>query len=100
MANTTRTTERIHRRGRCVLCFPHHSQWFQGYFLPDETTQLGLLGIEQRVDECVQCPDGGYQRFLVTVTNFEVTLMAPNITTKSIIRVLFCSLNKKAACMY
>ncbi|KAJ0406163.1 hypothetical protein ATCC90586_001209 [Pythium insidiosum] len=58
-------------RGRALLCFPPHGRWFQGYVLPGGTEQLGLLGVEEEVDACVQCPDGGYQRFCVTVTDFE-----------------------------
>lgn len=57
--------------GRAALCFPRDSGWFQGYFVCDGSrTQLGLMGEELPVDDCVHCPDGGYQEYRVTVIDF------------------------------
>ncbi|KAI9912596.1 hypothetical protein PsorP6_006578 [Peronosclerospora sorghi] len=59
------------RAGRAALCFPRDGTWFQGYFIcAASRTQLGLLGEELPVDDCVACPDGGYQEYRLTVIHF------------------------------
>ncbi|KAG7388353.1 hypothetical protein PHYPSEUDO_012731 [Phytophthora pseudosyringae] len=57
--------------GRAVLCFPRDGTWFQGYFVcASSRAQLGLMGEEVPVDDCVACPDGGYQEYRLTVMHF------------------------------
>eukprot|EP00644_Phytophthora_capsici_P003883 jgi/Phyca11/6906/fgenesh1_pm.PHYCAscaffold_15_\ len=57
--------------GRASLCFPSDGSWFQGYFVcASSRAQLGLLGEEIPVDDCVACPDGGYQEYRLTVIHF------------------------------
>ncbi|KAL4171648.1 hypothetical protein KRP22_009738 [Phytophthora ramorum] len=57
--------------GRAALCFPRDSNWFQGYFAcASSRAQLGLMGEEIPVDDCVACPDGGYQEYRLTVMHF------------------------------
>ncbi|KAL3670245.1 hypothetical protein V7S43_004558 [Phytophthora oleae] len=57
--------------GRASLCFPSDGSWFQGYFVcASSRVQLGLLGEEIPVDDCVACPDGGYQEYRLTVIHF------------------------------
>jgi hypothetical protein len=62
--------------GRAILCFPPHAAWFQGYFFPTTATRRGhhlaLFGTELPVDACEMCPDGGFQRFGVEITDFSV----------------------------
>ena len=44
--------------------------WFQGYFFPEATNTtkpIGLLATPREMDECVQCADGGYREFDLTV---------------------------------
>ncbi|EEY54755.1 uncharacterized protein PITG_08303 [Phytophthora infestans T30-4] len=57
--------------GRAALCFPSDGSWFQGYFIcASSRAQLGLMGEEIPVDDCVACPDGGYQEYRLTVLHF------------------------------
>uniref|UniRef100_H3GEM7 Uncharacterized protein n=1 Tax=Phytophthora ramorum TaxID=164328 RepID=H3GEM7_PHYRM len=57
--------------GRAALCFPRDGNWFQGYFAcASSRAQLGLMGEEIPVDDCVACPDGGYQEYRLTVMHF------------------------------
>ncbi|KAE9332782.1 hypothetical protein PF008_g14779 [Phytophthora fragariae] len=57
--------------GRAALCFPRDGDWFQGFFVcASSRTQLGLVGAKIPVDDCVACPDGGYQEFRLTVIHF------------------------------
>jgi len=77
-----------------VICL-HDSNpaWFQGYFFPNRTTQQqqqqlqvpssssqsqqqqkqkpwGLLAVQEALDECMECADGGYRRISLTVFPF------------------------------
>uniref|UniRef100_A0AAV1T3H0 Uncharacterized protein n=1 Tax=Peronospora matthiolae TaxID=2874970 RepID=A0AAV1T3H0_9STRA len=57
--------------GRAALCFARDGSWFQGYFIcKSSRTQLGMMGEEIPVDDCVACPDGGYQEYRLTLMHF------------------------------
>ncbi|CEG42538.1 uncharacterized protein PHALS_12804 [Plasmopara halstedii] len=59
--------------GRATLFFPSDGTWFQGYFICASTrVQLGLMGEEIAVDDCMACPDGGYQEFRLTILHFDL----------------------------
>jgi hypothetical protein len=78
--------------GRVIFCLPETDpSWVQGYFLPqrrggdDDDDGDGdgsgskkpwrLLAIQEEVDECLACNDGGYRRLSLTVY--------PSTTTKT-----------------
>lgn len=65
--------------GLVMFCLPETDpSWMQGYFLPRGTESKKpwrLLAIQEEVDECLACSDGGYRRLSLTVypsttTNF------------------------------
>ncbi|RMX67191.1 hypothetical protein KXD40_008565 [Peronospora effusa] len=57
--------------GPAALCFVQDGKWFQGFCIcASSRTQLGLMGEELSVDDCVACSDGGYQEYCLTVMHF------------------------------
>ncbi|CAH0518586.1 unnamed protein product [Peronospora belbahrii] len=57
--------------GRAALCFAQDGHWFQGFLICSSSrTQLGLMGEELPVDDCVACLHGGYQEYRLTVIHF------------------------------
>lgn len=58
-------------KGCATLFFSGDGTWFQGYCIcTSSRAQLGLMGEEIAVDDCVACPDGGYQEYRLTVLHF------------------------------
>jgi hypothetical protein len=57
------------RRGHAIFFFHKiDPEWFQGYFLVDGLKKpWGLLAVQEDVDECLQCSDGGYRQIQLTV---------------------------------
>mmetsp|Transcript_32875 Transcript_32875/g.51509 ORF Transcript_32875/g.51509 Transcript_32875/m.51509 type:complete len:249 (-) Transcript_32875:154-900(-) len=48
-------------RGRALFCLVPDVSWFQGHFIQidsEEPLQLGLLAVEQEVDDCIRCCHG------------------------------------------
>ncbi|TDH68464.1 hypothetical protein CCR75_004166 [Bremia lactucae] len=79
-------------RGRATLCFLNEGKWFQGYFIcATSRVQLGLMGEEVAVDDCVACPDGGYQEYRLTVLHFALEKETQVIVGKT--GGNFCRLN-------
>ena len=76
------STTRLYR-GQVIVCLTDSNpEWFQAYlFLQDEDTTWGLLGVQQEIDECLQCSQGGYRvitlRVTTTTTTDQVTF--PNV---------------------
>jgi hypothetical protein len=66
-SDTTRTI-----RGHAIFCLPDiDPTWLQGYFLVDGIKKpWGLLAVNEKLDECLQCVDGGYRRVTLTVFPF------------------------------
>ena len=56
-------------RGHAIFFFHKiDPEWFQGYFLVDGLKKpWGLLAVQEDVDECLQCGDGGYRQIQLTV---------------------------------
>lgn len=50
--------------GHAVFCLHEPNPlWFQGYFLPHQSSRpWGLLAIQEPVDDCLACADGGFRR--------------------------------------
>lgn len=76
-------------QGLGVICMhDSDSTWFQGYFFPNQKEGMGTLGdiaslkqdcrqkpwgllaVQDELDECLQCVDGGYRRISLTVCRF------------------------------
>lgn len=55
--------------GQAVICLHDvNPSWFQGYFLPNASTKpWGLLAVQEELDECLECADGGYHQVTLTV---------------------------------
>lgn len=51
------------------MCFHDlDPSWFQGYFLPKNSTKpWGLLAVQEEVESCSACTDGGYRQVTLTV---------------------------------
>jgi hypothetical protein len=56
-------------RGQAIFCLHDlDPYWVQGYFVPDGSTKpWGLLAIQEQIDDCLACSDGGYRRVSLTV---------------------------------
>lgn len=55
--------------GNVVFCL-HDSNpsWLQGYFIPKGSNKpWGLLAVQEEIDDCLECADGGYRRLSLTV---------------------------------
>ena len=47
-------------------------EWFQGYFLVNGLQKpWGLLAVQEDIDECLQCTDGGYRQISLTVMQYQ-----------------------------
>ena len=59
-------------RGHAIFCMPDiDPPWVQGYFLVDGIKKpWGLLAVNEEIDECLQCVDGGYRQVTLTVFPF------------------------------
>ena len=76
-------------QGLGVICMhDSDSSWFQGYFFPNQKEEMGafghiaslkqdchqkpwgLLAVQDKLDECLECADGGYRRISLTVCRF------------------------------
>jgi hypothetical protein len=44
------------------------SKWFQGYFKPEiRGKPWGMLAVQQELDDCLQCEEGGFRQIQLTV---------------------------------
>jgi len=64
--------------GQAIICLHEmDSSWFQGYFVPKSSTKpWGLLGVQEEIDECLECADGGYKQITLSV-------FPPSLTTST-----------------
>lgn len=47
-------------------------EWFQGYFLVNGLQKpWGLLAVQEDIDECLQCTDGGYRQICLTIMQYQ-----------------------------
>ncbi|CAI5735523.1 unnamed protein product [Hyaloperonospora brassicae] len=78
------TTPFTSSKGRAALCFTRDGNWFQGYFICSSSrTQLGMMGEEIPVDDCIACPDGGYQEYRLTLMHFAVDREVEQVVKKT-----------------
>ena len=58
------TTKMTMMHGHAVFCLHElDPSWFQGYFIPNHSTRpWGLLAIQEEVEDCLGCADGGFRR--------------------------------------
>ena len=56
-------------QGHVVFCLHElDPSWFQGYFIPQGTRQpWGLLAVQNEIEDCLACSDGGFRRLSITV---------------------------------
>jgi hypothetical protein len=56
-------------RGQVVFCLHDtNPSWLQGYFIPKGSNKpWGLLAVQEVIDDCLECIDGGYRRLSLTV---------------------------------
>ncbi|KAL3930934.1 MAG: hypothetical protein SGARI_004337 [Bacillariaceae sp.] len=56
-------------KGQAIFCLhDSDSQWVQGYFVPEGSSKpWGLLAVQEEIDDCLACADGGYRRVTLTV---------------------------------
>lgn len=56
-------------KGNVMFCLHEvDSSWVQGYFLPSGCRQpWGILAVEEEIDACLACADGGFRRISLTV---------------------------------
>jgi hypothetical protein len=61
------TTTALH--GQAIFCLHElDPAWVQGYFVPSGSNQpWGLLAVQEEIDDCLACSDGGYRRVGLTV---------------------------------
>lgn len=66
------------REGQAIFCLHDmNPAWVQGYFVPRGSNKpWGMLAVQEELDECLACDDGGYRRVSLTVypstaTNFK-----------------------------
>lgn len=63
--------------GTAIFCLQDiECKWFQGYFVPTSTrhgsNHMGLLAVQSEdVDDCLNCVDGGYKEFKMTVYKYK-----------------------------
>ncbi|KAG7352210.1 hypothetical protein IV203_008258 [Nitzschia inconspicua] len=70
--NISSTQLRVNRtklHGQAIFCLHElDPQWVQGYFVPIGSTKpWGLLAVQEEIDDCLACADGGYRRVSLTV---------------------------------
>jgi hypothetical protein len=55
--------------GHVVFCLHEiNPSWFQGYFIPLGTRRpWGLLAVQEEIDDCLACADGGFRRITLTI---------------------------------
>jgi hypothetical protein len=55
--------------GQAIFCLHDlDSAWAQGYFVPRGSKKpWGMLAVQEEVDDCLSCADGGYRRLTLTV---------------------------------
>jgi len=60
-------------QGQAIFCMHKiDPEWFQGYFLVQgQTKPWGLLAIQEAIDKCLQCTDGGYRQISLTVMPYQ-----------------------------
>lgn len=56
-------------KGHAIFCLHEMDpDWFQGYLqIEGQRKPLGLLAIQETLDECLECKDGGYRQVTVKV---------------------------------
>ena len=65
-----RDTQEDGIQGHVVFCLHEmNPSWFQGYFLPRGTTRQpwGLLAVQEEIEDCLACADGGFRRVSLTL---------------------------------
>jgi len=59
-------------KGHAIFCLHEmNPDWFQGYLqLEGQRKPWGLLAIQETIDECLECKDGGYRQVTLKVLKF------------------------------
>ena len=56
--------------GRAIFCLHDNDDpgWIQGYFIPKGSTKpMGMLAVQEEIDDCMACCEGGYRRLTLTI---------------------------------
>ena len=71
--------------GHVVFCLHElDPSWFQGYFIPKNGPSRkpwGLLAVQESVDDCLACVDGGYRRISLSI--YHRRLRTPSENSKN-----------------
>lgn len=56
-------------RGQAIFCLHDDDpSWIQGYFIARGSTKpWGMLAVQEQIDDCLACSEGGYRRLSLTV---------------------------------
>lgn len=59
-------------KGNAVFCLPEMDpEWFQGYLqIEGQRKPWGLLAMQETLDECLECKDGGYRQITLKVLTY------------------------------
>jgi hypothetical protein len=76
MTESDKTSATTTVSGKVVFCLPDTDpSWFQGYFFlngrsSSSSKPWGLLALQEELDECLQCADGGYRQVKLQVSTY------------------------------
>lgn len=82
---STLSTSTILLQGRAIVCLHDwNPSWVQGYFVARGSHKpWRMLGVQEEIDECLACDDGGYRRLTLTIYHDYVASNMSTTTSSS-----------------